>query len=242
MTTEHNSSAPIDRRRHRLRVAIVAGVWTAMVIGFFTYQHASGTGPKATAQSLIDDARGNWWALIAYLAVSIVRPVVMFPATLVTVAAGMLFGPAVGIGVAVVAANMSAMVGYSLGRRVGRTPTNPSRPSALAGWIDRLCRNSFESVLIMRLLFLPYDVVNYGCGLIGVRRRQFLAATAIGSLPGTIAFVLVGASIKRLDHGVGGVDRATLWLSSGLIFASIVGSRLLRRSPYGSASTQGPVT
>jgi uncharacterized membrane protein YdjX (TVP38/TMEM64 family) len=226
--------------RPRRRPLVVAAVWTAMVVAFLVYEHSSGESPTATAQRLVAAARGNWWALLAYLAISVVRPVVMFPATLVTVAAGMLFGPALGIGVAVVAASSSALVVYSIGRRVGRAPAKSARHTALEGWIERLRSNSFESVLVMRLLFLPYDLVNYWCGLIGVRRRQFLAATMIGSLPGTVAFVLIGASITRLDQGVSGIDRSTLLWSSGLIGASIVASRVLRRSSPNASPPVGP--
>lgn len=240
MTNEAEPWESVSRVRPRPRALLAATVWIAMVLGFLAYEHASGLGPTSTGQRLVDTVRGNWWALIAYLTVAVVRPVVMFPATLVTVAAGMLFGPVVGVGVALVAATTSALVVYSVGRRVGRAPTKPARRSALEGWFERVRSNSFESVLIMRLLFLPYDLVNYWCGLIGVRRRQFLAATMIGSLPGTVAFVLIGASVKRLDQGVSGLDRSTLLLSAGLICASIVGSRLLRRSSINPSSPSGP--
>ena len=81
-----------------------------------------------TAQGLVDAARGNWWAIVAYIAVSLVRPLVLFPATIVTVAAGILFGPFVGVAVAAVAANASAMIGYSIGR-------NLRRPDQLGGHV-----------------------------------------------------------------------------------------------------------
>jgi len=115
----------------------------------------------------------------------------------VTLAAGILFGPFVGVGVAAVAANASAMSGYSIGRNLRRPGDESAVTSQLGTWPSRLRANSFEAVLLPRLLFLPYDLVNYGCGLLHVRRAPFITATAIGTLPGTVAFVLVGSSARR---------------------------------------------
>ena len=81
----------------------------------------------------------------------------------------------------------------------------------------------------MRLLFLPFDLVNYGCGALGVQRRPFLLATALGSLPGTVSFVLLGASLDRLDKGIDGLDRGALVASIALIVGSLILSLALRR-------------
>lgn len=81
----------------------------------------------------------------------------------------------------------------------------------------------------MRLLFLPYDAVNLVCGVLRMPRRPFIAATAIGSVPGSVAFVLIGASIDRVDEGIDGLCPEAIVASVVLIVASIVVSRLLRR-------------
>ena len=57
----------------------------------------------------------------------------------------------------------------------------------------------------MRLLFLPYDLVNYVCGALRITWSSFLLATALGSLPGTVSFVLLGASLERVDQGLDGI-------------------------------------
>jgi uncharacterized membrane protein YdjX (TVP38/TMEM64 family) len=220
------------RRWGRLSIAVIA--WAALVAGWFAVQRRSGLGSIDTAQRLIDAARGNWWAVVAYLGVSLVRPLVLFPATVVTVAAGLLFGPVAGVAVAVVAANASALVGYSIGRRLSRPTDSAQVTSRLGEWASRIRANGFEAVLLTRLIFLPYDLVNYGSGLLRVRPASFLAATAIGSLPGTVAFVLVGASITRLDDGFGGVDPVTLAASVLLIVASIAVSRVVKRRQPGA--------
>lgn len=225
------------RRWGRLSLAGVA--WAGLVAWWVVYQRRTGSGAVDTAQRLIDATRGNWWAIAAYVGVSIVRPLVLFPATIVTVAAGILFGPVVGVAVAAVAANASAMIGYSIGRNFRRPGDDSVVTSRLGARTSRLRANSFEAVLLTRLLFLPYDLVNYGCGLLHVRRTPFIAATAIGTLPGTVAFVLVGSSVTRLDDGLEGVDGRTLTISVALIVVSIAISRLVKRRSVNNVQPLG---
>ena len=45
-----------------------------------------------------------------------------------------------------------------------------------------------------RLLFLPFDPVNYISGFLKVDVKAFLLATAIGILPGTAVFVYAGTA------------------------------------------------
>ncbi len=221
------------RVRKRLQVAFVLAVWLAAIASWILYQRGTGRTTTETAQHFIDVSRGAWWAFLAYFLVSLIRPLIFVPATLVTVAAGMLFGPVFGIAIAIASANASAMVGYAIGRGLGPAGARNNEfakvDSRLGQWTARLRSNSFEAVLVMRLMFLPYDAVNYGCGLLRVKPMPFLLATAIGSLPATAGFVLIGGSITRIDRGFASVSTPTLALSIGLIVASIATSRIIRR-------------
>jgi uncharacterized membrane protein YdjX (TVP38/TMEM64 family) len=214
----------------RWRIAAIVTVWVAAVIGWVAYQRSTGSSTTEVAQRFVDGASGNWWAILAFAVVSALRPVVLFPASLLTVAAGLLFGPVVGVVVAAIAANGAALIAYQLGRHLRRPPADDgSDQRRIDVWTRRLRTNGFEAVLLMRLLFLPYDPVSYVCGLVRVPVLQFLAANAIGTLPGSVAFVLIGASIERFDDGLGGIDPVTLAVSAALVVASIVVSRILRR-------------
>lgn len=218
----------------RMRTLLVIGLWSSVIVAWFVSQRASGSSTTEFAQRFVDGASGTWWAIVAYGALSALRPVVLFPASVLTVVAGLLFGAVLGVVVAALAANGSALIAYHLGRQLRRPPGGASgvgddEMSRIEAWTQRLRTHGFEAVLLMRLLFLPYDAVSYVCGLVRVPVRQFLAANAIGTLPGTVAFVLVGASIERLDEGFGGIDGTTLTVSVVLVVASIAASRVVRR-------------
>jgi uncharacterized membrane protein YdjX (TVP38/TMEM64 family) len=169
-----------------------------------------------------------------YLIAYAVRPLALFSAAALTVAAGALYGPVVGLVLAVLGANFSALVAYGLGRALGGEIAGRS---ALQGWgtglLQRLRTHTFETVLTLRFLFVPYDAVNYVAGAARLRVTPFLVATALGSLPGTVTFVLFGAGLGDLSElAAGRLPNPDPWLlgvSAALFVISLAGARWLRR-------------
>ncbi len=213
------------------RRLLVVGPWAAAFVGWQWFQRAEGLSTVETAQRLVDAIDGAWWGIAAFAVAYVLRPILLFPASVATIASGVLFGPVVGVLVVVVAANASAMLAYAIGRGLAGETTDRStdeRDGLIARWGDRMRSNSFEAVFIMRLLFLPYDLVNYTSGALRIRWTSFLLATALGTLPGTIAFVLLGASVERLDDGLGGINPWTVVASVVIFLVSIAIARVTR--------------
>jgi uncharacterized membrane protein YdjX (TVP38/TMEM64 family) len=219
--------------------AVVAGVWVAAIVTWQIHQSSTGRSVTQTAQDFIDVVGGSWWGVLAYVLVYLARPIVLFPASVLTVVGGILFGPVLGVLVVVVAANASAMVAYGVGRLLGRPlvgDADSADVSLVRRWSNRMRVHSFETVLVMRLLFLPYDLVNYLAGVLRLRWVPFLLATALGSLPGTVSFVLLGASLDRVDEGFGGIDPVALVAGMVIFVLSLAFAQVLRsRQPERSA-------
>jgi uncharacterized membrane protein YdjX (TVP38/TMEM64 family) len=212
--------------------AVVGGLWLAAIIAWQTHQRSSGLSAVENAQRFIDIVGTSSWGVFAYIFVYLARPIALFPASLLTIVGGILFGPVLGVLVVVVAANASAMVAYGIGRLLGRSPSRSASQddeSVARRWTNRMREHSFETVLIMRLLFLPFDVVSYLAGVLRLRWLPFLVATALGSLPGTVSFVLLGASLDGVDEGLGGLDPVALAAGVMIFVASLVVARQLRR-------------
>lgn len=212
------------------RVVVVVG-WLSAVVGWFVYQRSTGLGTTGALQEFIDTAGGAWWALLAFFVIYAARPLVLFPASLLTIGGGVLFGPVVGVAATVAGANASAMVAYWLARSLGfQSEGSEQTQGILARWSARMRSESFTTVMVMRLAFLPYDLVNYAAGLLRIRPISFLAATAIGSLPGTIAFTLAGASVDRIEDGTVGLNSTVLVASAVLFVISVGVARYVKRS------------
>jgi uncharacterized membrane protein YdjX (TVP38/TMEM64 family) len=254
---------PSASRRRILARFGVGATWVALVVVWEVWRRKQDLGYADAAQRAIDAAQHHWWAALAFVLVYLARPLILFPASILTVCGGLLFGPVSGTALTVVAANASAMVAYGIGRclrskpvaprttktshapgpanipntvRVGEDNNNDGNndetkatTSFAARWGTRLRAQEFETVLLLRLLGIPFDVVNVGCGILHINPKRFLLATIIGSLPATVAFVLLGASLDRVDQGFGGIDKGTLVLSVALIAGSIGISQIVKR-------------
>ncbi len=208
---------------------VIVSIWAAAVIGWILYQRSTGLGTLGSVQSFIDIARGAWWAFLAFVIVYAIRPLVLFPATLLTLAGGLLFGPVIGVVATIVGANASAMVAYWIARELGFEPKDdPEAAGLMRRWSSKMREESFVTILLMRFAFLPFDLVNYAAGLLRIRPLSFLVATALGSLPGTISFTLAGASITSLEDGPSGIDTNVLIASAVIFVVSLAISRIVK--------------
>jgi uncharacterized membrane protein YdjX (TVP38/TMEM64 family) len=220
-------------RDARVRL-IVAGTWLALIGGAAAWAATIGRGPAEAATDLVDAIQGSAWGPLAFVAVYLVRPLIFFSAAVLTVAGGFLFGPVGGVVLVMIAANGSAMVAYGLARWLGGERfADPEATGRLSRWTRRLRDRSFETVIVMRLVYLPYDLVSYLAGALRIHPVAFLAGTAIGSAPATVAFVLFGASLESFDGGVPQIDAPVLIASGVMLVAGLAISRLLRRRDAG---------
>ncbi|MGH3657286.1 MAG: TVP38/TMEM64 family protein [Micromonosporaceae bacterium] len=117
----------------------------------------------------------------------------LVPRTLLSAAAGLVFGPLAGTGYVLAGATVGAVVAFGVGRWLGRdfVAAQP-RVRRLDGWLtDR----GFFGVLVVRLLpIAPFGLVSYGFGTSGVRLRWFLTGTVAGIVPSTVIYAHLGAA------------------------------------------------
>jgi uncharacterized membrane protein YdjX (TVP38/TMEM64 family) len=216
--------------RHWQRLVALAA-WGGLILAYVAYTRAAQLGPLAALQAVVTLMQASAWGPLIYIALYCARPLVMFSATLLTLAGGFIFGPVWGMVYTVLAANLSALVAYGMGRYFGEGFLDLDRLGGIfQHYTARLRQNSFATVLIMRFIFLPYDMVGYVAGLLRVDWRGFLIATIVGCLPGTISFVLAGASLEG-DFS-GGLPRLNPWalgISIVVFVLSLVLSRLVKR-------------
>ena len=153
--------------------------------------------PLPTALQLRDWATsvGPWFPL-AFLAAHMVVTVFPFPRTAFTLAAGLLFGPYLGIPLAVLASAASAVIALLLVRAVGwqlsRLVPHPRVDSLDA----RLRERGWPAVMSMRMIpAVPFSVANYAAGASAVRLLPYTLPALVGLLPGTAAVVILGDAL-----------------------------------------------
>ncbi|MEZ0339670.1 TVP38/TMEM64 family protein [Mycobacterium sp. pV006] len=138
---------------------------------------------------------GAWFPL-AFLAAHIAMTVFPFPRTAFTLAAGLLFGPLVGIPIAVAASTASAVIAVVLVRAMGWQLSRLTGHPRLDALDARLRQRGWAAVMAMRLIpAVPFSVLNYAAGASAVRLLPYTLATLIGVLPGTAAVVILGDAL-----------------------------------------------
>ncbi len=228
--TKQIIAVPAFLKQHGHKVAALT-FWLLFLGGYGFYSYQNSLSPLAAVQLLVDILANSRYGPLIFLAVYALRPLLFFSAILLTMAAGFLFGPVWGILYAVLGSNLSAIIAYVVARFFGQETIEPEESDGfVARYAKRMRENSFETILIMRFIFLPYDLVNYLAGFLRIDWQAFILATFLGSIPGTISFVLFGASIEG-DFG-GGMPALNPWVlatSAAIFIASLALSRYFKR-------------
>lgn len=134
------------------------------------------------------------WGPLAFFGVYVALTLIPVPKAMLTAAGGAVFGLWAGASLALGAALGGAVICFGLGRLLGRDAVDRLTRGRLAR-VDALLRDhSFAAVLVVRLLPLaPYTAINYASGLTGVRLRPYVVGSALGMVPGSLAYAALGA-------------------------------------------------
>lgn len=179
-------AAPRAGRLARIGLAVallVALVWggreLASLVPRFT-EWVDGLGP---------------WGPVAFVAGYALAVVGFVPGSILTIAAGAIFGVRVGVLVVLAGATLGSTLAFLLARSVARE--NVARriegdPRFAA--IDRaIGREGLRIVFLLRLSpVFPFNLMNYALGLTRIGLRDYVVAS-LGMIPGTLLYVYSGA-------------------------------------------------
>ena len=116
------------------------------------------------------------------------------PKNVITAVAGLLFGLVEGVLLVLPGAVLGALAAFGLGRWLGRDAVERFTGTRVARVDALLARRGLVAILVSRLVpVLPFTGINYAAGLTAIRLRDFVLGTAVGIVPGTVAYVALGA-------------------------------------------------
>lgn len=182
----------IDRRTG----AVLAMVATAALTSFLH-----------SPQWLLDAAAATATEPVLFGAVVVVlycvRPLVLWPTTLVAIVVGYGYGVALGVPIALLGAVGTSIPPYYVARWLGDDAPTVARLRT-AGERFFETTGDLRGVTAGRLAPVPADAVTFAAALSGVRFRTVTGGILIGELPWTIAAVVVGSSLATLTaEGLG---------------------------------------
>ena len=227
-------------RRFRWQLMALS-IWLLLLLAANGFMQSRGLSVTEFAQELGDLLTGTWYGPVIYIVVYILRPVILLPASILTLMAGAVFGLPLGFLYALLGGTASSLLPYGVARWFSTEAGDMTKAdSRISRFIGLMRDNPFQAVLLMRLLYLPYDVVSLLAGSLGLPLGAFFMATAIGNIGGSLAYVGVGSSLEGdLTTGDISIDPAILAFSFAILLISLAASRYLnqRQRPIDTKQT-----
>ncbi|MBO2945227.1 TVP38/TMEM64 family protein [Paenibacillus sp. F411] len=145
----------------------------------------------------------GWAAPVIYIALYTLRPLILFPASLLSVAGGLAFGPLWGTVYTIAGAVMGAAVAFMAARMLGKRLVKKEWKGQWSKVQQQLEERGFVYVVVLRLIPLfPFDLISYAAGASKVRLLPFVLGTLVGIIPGTFAYNFLGASLAEGRTGL----------------------------------------
>lgn len=175
---------------------IIAGIAAAWAFGLFDYLSLETL--RAQQETLQGFVSANpFLAVGAFIAIYAAATLFMMPGALwITIAGGLLFG-LVGGSLATIA---GATLGASLLFFAAKTSVGKALRERAGPFLSKMEKGFNEDALsymfAMRLLpAVPFPVANIAPALLGAKYREFLLTTALGIVPGVVAYTWIGTSL-----------------------------------------------
>jgi uncharacterized membrane protein YdjX (TVP38/TMEM64 family) len=219
-------------------VTIVLGL---AVLGGLLYAGRKAGGYVPQFAAWVAD-QGAWGPIVFILGYA-VATVAFIPGSLLTLAAGAIFGLAFGTLYTFLGATLGSGLAFLVARYLARGAIERKiAGNAKFAAIDRAVgKEGFKIVALLRLSpIFPFNLLNYSLGLTRVPFLQYMAA-ALAMLPGTLLYVYYGKAAGSLAAAAGGAKpqggtAGTVLLVVGLLatiavtaFVTRLASRALKK-------------
>ncbi|MEX0303894.1 MAG: TVP38/TMEM64 family protein [Leisingera sp.] len=172
----------------------------------------------------------NWlrstgaWAPVAVMLLMVVHSFVPFPAEVLALCAGAVFGALLGAALIWIGAMLGALVAFwfarSLGREAIRAWLSEAQVRQLDAWTEE--RGALTLLAVRLIPVIAFNLINYAAGLTQVRIWTFVWTTALGILPVTLLCTWFGTQMLDMDWPL------LVAVSAGLLIVLFVMHRLAR--------------
>lgn len=194
MTTE-SKSKPIWVKLWPIYI-ILAGLGLAISQGWHTYLSPTSLAENAVYLNTL--VQENFLlVLLAFIVIYILATTFMVPASALTIGGGFLFGLGIGAPATVIGATIGACVLFV----AAKSSIGEALKSIAGPFVGKMEEGFNESPLsylfTLRLIpIFPFAVVNIAPAILGAKFRDYFISTAIGIIPGTVAYSWIGAGLR----------------------------------------------
>jgi len=199
----------------KLSVLIAITIASFIIARHFGPSH----GDMATLVHRAHALRETQYAIPLFLAIYAVAGTLGVPGSILTLAGGVVFGFGLGTLLNWVGSTIGAIGGYWLARSLGMDALERIGGGRIRALEKLADAHAFSTVLRLRLIpVVPFNVLNFSCGLVGLDFGSYVAGTMIGDLPVTAAYTYFA---DALLSGIAGARRAAF------LHAAVAGGLLI---------------
>jgi len=171
----------------RWRLAAFVALIAASVVVALTVDLPSAAEVRQTIDSY------GWAAPLVFVGGYALITLAPVPKNVLSAAAGLMFGLVGGVLLVWVAAMVGAVAAFGLGRLLGRDAVERLTSTRVQQVDELIARRGLLAVVVVRLVpVVPFTAINYTAGLTGIRFWHYAVGTAVGIVPGTVAYVALG--------------------------------------------------
>jgi uncharacterized membrane protein YdjX (TVP38/TMEM64 family) len=184
---------PVVRARRRWAIAAILALALAIAVVLWDVRGL------VRAALIFTQSLGPWGPIL-FIVIYALAAVLFVPGSALTLGAGAIFGVVLGSIYVSLASTLGATAAFLMGRYLARdwvakkTECNPT----FAALDSVVAEEGWRIVMLMRLSpAFPFTVLNYAFGLTRVRLRDYVIASWIGMMPGTVMYVYLGSLARE---------------------------------------------
>lgn len=179
--------------RAKIKRWLPAFILVALLIAALVEASVYGITLSSALNWIYNTIKDAPWLLLLVCAL---RPPFILPISWLVLLCGTLWGLWMGGLYSVLGMMISAASSYWIARITVPKSQSDSSESKFGAWLQRLRREGFMSVVLMRLMLLPFDMVNFAAAALHVNFRDFMLATLLGNTAATLIYASIGSSIR----------------------------------------------
>lgn len=168
-------------------------------------------------------------AWILFIVVYVLAVVLLLPGSVITLGGGWLFGLGQGFLLVSLASTFGATLAFLLGRSFARdwVGARLATMPRFAALDQAIAERGAVVVFLTRLApIFPFNLLNYALGLTQIRLRQYVLASWLGMMPGTLLYVYLGSIASDLSSLLQG-DLPEFGGSNWLFYVGLLATAVL---------------
>jgi uncharacterized membrane protein YdjX (TVP38/TMEM64 family) len=174
-------------RTHLFRILVFVCLLGAVALAWLTRDQLTAAATAAWVEH-----RGVWGPAV-FIGIFMIAPALFLPGSVLTLAAGALFGPFTGALLSLIGATIGATVAFLVTRYLAAEWVERRVSGRLQEIKEGVEREGWRFVAFVRLVPLfPFNLFNYAFGLTRLSVQTFAVTSSITMAPGAFAYAYLG--------------------------------------------------